>query len=69
MGLLLGKSLILFAAKSYFPKLSMSRFRTFDASASWMCDGGLSGSWSAIKSRWKLGRSNRMPFSNWIRVS
>lgn len=58
-----------FAARSYLPNESISRFRTLDASASWMCEGGLSGSWSAMSKRWKLGRSKRMPFSNWTRFS
>jgi hypothetical protein len=64
-----GRSRIRFAAKSYFPKESISRFRTFDASANCVCEGGLSGSCSIGSVRWKLANNGRMPLSNCKRFS
>ena len=68
VSLSVGRSRKRLAAMSYFPNESISRFRTFDASVSCCCEGGTSGSWSAVRRRWKVGRRSRIPFSNWRRV-
>jgi len=69
VGLVVCRSRIRFAARSYLPNESMSRFRTLEASVSVVCDGGLSGSWRAMMSFWKFGKTSRMPFSNCNRFS
>jgi len=64
-----GKSLILLAANSYLPKESRRRLRILEASDMVDEDGGESGSWRAWRSRWNVGRSFRIPVSNWRRFS
>ena len=66
---MVGKSRMRRAARLYWVKASTRRLRTLEAAASWVGDGGLSGSWRVRRSRWKFGRKRRMPCSKAVRFS